>query len=197
VGTSTAELTRSRRRRRALTDCMDDSTFSGSWGSLSFADGLRTKVRQPAPAITLSNSCVLSTLVIACRLLPPFRNDMVKASNSNHPEMLQLTNRRNGRCARWCAIVVLLAVGSLTINVATRYSYAGTASAQSVKVSGVHATEEHGRQRLTKDAAHWIPPVVVSSALKPASSPHLVADEATPPQVPFASSLYYRPPPAL
>jgi len=109
--------------------------------------------------------------------------------------MLSLTNRRNGRCARWCAIVVLMAVCSLAISVATRYGSTECAPA-AAKVSRIHAVQEHGRQRLTKDAANWMPPVIVSAVLQePASYTPGTCDGPALPDPSFATRPCYRPPP--
>jgi hypothetical protein len=121
---------------------------------------------------------------------------MLEANQEPTGEMLSLANRKNGRCARWCAFVVLMAVCSLAISVATRYSSPETAPATSAKASRCSSLQEHGRQRLTKDAADWIPPVIVSWALeKPASYPPVVAEKPAAANPSFASVLFYRPPP--
>jgi hypothetical protein len=131
------------------------------------------------------------------RLLPSFRIDMLEANQQLTGEMLSLTNSRNGRCARWCAVVVLMAVCSLAIRVATRYSSPETAPASTVKASRCDSSQEQrGRQRLTKDAENWIPPIIVTSALpEPASHLHIVTDGPAIANPSFASVLYYRPPP--
>ena len=121
---------------------------------------------------------------------------MLEANQQPTGEMLSLTNRRNGRCARWCAFVVLMAVCSLAVSVATRYSSPETAPASTVKASRCYSSQEHGRQRLTKDAANWVPPVIVAWLLQePASYPQITVETPAVANPSFASVLYYRPPP--
>jgi hypothetical protein len=111
--------------------------------------------------------------------------------------MLSVTNRDNGRCARWCALVVLLAVCSLTISVATRYSSPETVSNPVTKTLQKQSSEEPGRQRLTKNAATWMPPIVVSAVFYiPCQHPKVVSAGRQVPNPAFVSSLYYRPPPS-
>lgn len=114
--------------------------------------------------------------------------------------MLRLTDRRNGRCARWCALVVLVATCSLAISVATRYgSPQDAVSGTSLTVHKAHgcSTYKPGRQRLTKDAADWLPPVLAWVNLyQPAPEPRIAAVDVAIPNLTFDSSLYYRPPPS-
>src|SRR5580658_4578554 len=106
------------------------------------------------------------------------------------------TNRTYQRHGSWCALVVLLAVCSLTINVTTRYCSTESALASA---SGLHkySSPEASRQRLTKDAATWIPPVVRALVL-PASSFSLQVAPASPPlpALLLEISLHNRPPPS-
>src|SRR5215469_7766796 len=102
---------------------------------------------------------------------------MLEVKQQPNREMLSLTNRRNGRCALWCALVVLMAVCSLAVSVATRYSSPETAPASRVAASRCHSSEDPGRQRLTKDAADWIPPVIISWLMQePASYPDVAPE---------------------
>lgn len=121
---------------------------------------------------------------------------MVKKSSSEQPEMISLTNQQNGRCAHWCALVTLIAVCSLAASVATRYSHVERVSTSAtISVHG-HSSHQPSRQRLTKDAAGWIPPVAVSTPLK---APSVHRQVALPgfliPTLQFDSDLYNRPPP--
>jgi len=115
--------------------------------------------------------------------------------------MLRLTNKENGRCARWCALVVLIAVCSLAVSVATRYSSVQAAESQASKTvqkSSDCSSHEPGRQRLTKDAANWLPPVLAwVNSHQPVPEPRIVAVDPAIPNITFDSSLYYRPPPAF
>lgn len=120
----------------------------------------------------------------------------VNKVGSCKPEMLSLNNHYNGRCARWCALVVLLAVCSLTISVATRYNSPETTTNSAHKSLQKHCSEEPSRQRLEKSASTWAPPIVISTAVHAPSLHFSVAYVG--PEIPnpsFVSSLYYRPPP--
>jgi hypothetical protein len=123
--------------------------------------------------------------------------DMLEDNRQRTTEMVSFTNRRNGRCARWCAFVVLMAVCSLAISVTTRYSSAEAAPCSPVKASSSSFTQEHARQRLTKDAADWTPPVIVSSTLQePASYAVVVPEKPAIANSSLGSVIYYRPPPS-
>ena len=116
----------------------------------------------------------------------------------NKQEMLNPTNHKTGRCARWCALVVLVAVCALTVSVATRYG-----SPEASGVSANHTVSKDtgpssGRQRLDLNAAGWTPPVVDSTVLQ-SPDPHarLVPAQPTVLKLFPESSLYNRPPPSL
>lgn len=123
---------------------------------------------------------------------------MVKGSQLNKQVMLNPTNHETGRCARWCALVVLLAICALTVSVATRYG-----SAEISDLSAIHTVHRHSgpqavRQRLDLNAANWMPPVIGSALLQvPGEYSRLI------PPGPFVlklfpeSSLYNRPPPTV
>lgn len=93
--------------------------------------------------------------------------------------------------------MVLLAVCSLTISVATRYSSPETAPTPASKSVQKQVSEEPGRPRLTTNAATWMPPLVVSTVLY-VPAPHRRVTVTSPaiPNPSFVSSLYYRPPPS-
>ena len=97
----------------------------------------------------------------------------------------------------WCAAVVLAAVCSLTVSVATRYSSSWNVSAPTVKTVQAHATPETKRQRLDKDAANWVPPLVCFDALRCPSSYRQTAPAEPPTQnVLLDENLFNRPPPS-
>jgi hypothetical protein len=112
-------------------------------------------------------------------------------------EMLRLTNL-DSRWRRSCsAIVVVLAVASLAVSVATRYCSPESSSAYSSSTLHKHSSPEPSRQRLTKSAANWIPPVVRTVALEPPTSYPRIAPAGPPmPRVLLELSLYNRPPPS-
>ena len=116
---------------------------------------------------------------------------------SQQREMLSVTNHETGKCTRWCAVMVLVAVCSLAINVATRYSSAESLFASASKTLHKHTSEQPSRQRLTKNAATWIPPLVVSALFYvPSTYPRVASRGPAVPSANFVPSLYYRPPPS-
>jgi hypothetical protein len=113
------------------------------------------------------------------------------------PEMSPLRHFEDQRRKTWCAVVVLAAVCSLTVSVATRYSSSWDVSAPTVKTVQAHAKPEAKRQRLDKDAANWVPPLVGFDALRSPSS-YRQTTPAEPPtrNVFLEESLFNRPPPS-
>lgn len=121
---------------------------------------------------------------------------MVRSSRVYKQEMLSPTNHETGRCAHWCVLVVLLAVGALTISVATRYG-----APEELGISATHTVDRHsrptpGHQRLDMNAATWMPPVIDSMVLE--SPVYYVLTPSGPPTLKLfpESSLYNRPPPS-
>ena len=94
-------------------------------------------------------------------------------------------------------MVVVIAVASLTMSVATRYYSLQDSSSRSVKIVQKQAVPDARPQRLTKNAAIWNPPVF-SFAVAQVTSFHPRIDSARP--LPRSlvcdTSLYNRPPPA-
>ena len=132
------------------------------------------------------------------RLLQRFQPAMVKARPSDKQGMLSPTNHETGRCARWCAGVVLLAVCALTISVATRYGSPESSDLLSTHTVHKHSAPESGRQRLSNNAANWIPPVVEAAVLQsPTAYARVVPAEPSLLKLFPESSLYNRPPPFL
>ncbi|HLZ43947.1 MAG TPA: hypothetical protein VKQ11_23485 [Candidatus Sulfotelmatobacter sp.] len=114
----------------------------------------------------------------------------------NKQEMLNPTNRNTGRCARWCAAVVLLAVCALTLSVATRYGSVNSG------ISAIHTFNNHAQststcQRLDVNTAGWMPPVIDSTVLQ-TRDPHARVASVRPIFLKLfpESSRYKRPPPA-
>jgi hypothetical protein len=109
-----------------------------------------------------------------------------------------LNHFEDRRLPGWCAAVILVAVCSLIVSVATRYSYTGDASSTTVKAAQIHTSPEAKRQRLAKDAADWMPPVIYFSVLQSPSSYPRIAPAGPPvPGLLFEESLYNRPPPSF
>lgn len=97
----------------------------------------------------------------------------------------------------WRAMVVLTAVCSLTVSVATRYSSSWNVSATAVKTVQANATPETKRQNLDKDAAKWVPPLVGFDALRSPSAYRQTAPAEPPTQnILLEKSLFNRPPPS-
>jgi hypothetical protein len=128
--------------------------------------------------------------------LPGLRLLCFKPLGSFKREMLRLTNLEDSRSRGWSALVVLLVVCSLTASVATRYSFFRGSSDDTVTRVQKHVSPEPSRQRLMKNAATWIPPVVVSALFEAPGSYPRVAPAGPPiPSLFFEKSLYNRPPP--
>ena len=140
---------------------------------------------------------VFGMMVTSDRLPTCFQPYKVNVSSFVKRQMIQLTNRESGQCARWCALVVLLAVCSLAVSVATRYGSSGSATSGS-KVAQAHSCHEPGRQRLTTDADSWMPPVIASNHLyTPSEYPPFISGGPRFLNRFVESSLYNRPPPSL
>lgn len=125
-----------------------------------------------------------------------FVSNMLQVFSRVRSGMLQLTNLADPRRRRLCAVFVLLAVCSLTAFVATRYCFTRSSSSSTAEVRKL-ASLNSSRQRMTKTAPEWIPPVDRSVILRaPTAYPRIAP--AAPPQGRsiFEESLYYRPPPS-
>jgi hypothetical protein len=98
----------------------------------------------------------------------------------------------------WCALIVLMAVCSLTVSVATRYSTPSTGQSPTVKTLRTQVSPEGLRQRLAQDAVTWMPPVVLLSVLEAPSFYPRTAPAGPPvPSLLLEESLYNRPPPSF
>lgn len=141
-------------------------------------------------------SIVFGTKVTCRSLRSVLQTFILGRGGFDRNKMLNVGNRANGRCARWCALVTLLAVCSLTVSVATRYgSTAITPSSASTSVHKPGSTEP-ARQRLDNNAATWMPPLVVVTVLYvPSAHPAVTVTEPDISNPSFVSSLYHRPPP--
>jgi hypothetical protein len=95
-------------------------------------------------------------------------------------------------------VVVLVAVFSLTLSVATRYSSPYAAPLLTVKTLQNHTYPEAKRQRLAKDAADWVPPVTCIDGLcEPNYYPRIAPAGPPIPTLVLEDNLYNRPPPSL
>jgi hypothetical protein len=97
-----------------------------------------------------------------------------------------------------CALLVLLAISSLTISVATRYSSDWNISARGVNTVHAHTTAlGTKRQRLAKNSG-WVPPTfnfTISQA--PEFIPRFTSSGPTVVQILFEEDIYSRPPPRI
>jgi len=111
--------------------------------------------------------------------------------------MLRLTNLEDPRRRCLCATVVLLAVCTLTIRVATRYCSSPGLANSTTATLHKHSSPESARQRMTNSAPTWLPPIVRSAVLQaPSSYPRLAPAGPPLPGLLLEKSLYNRPPPA-
>jgi hypothetical protein len=105
--------------------------------------------------------------------------------------------RRKPR-SRWCAVLVLVGVCLLTISLATRYNSPISTSSHSVKTIQSETSPESKRQRLTKNAANWMPVVLSFTILHaPVFYPRIAPTEPPAPSLVVAQQLYTRPPPTV
>ena len=111
-------------------------------------------------------------------------------------EMSQLRHCEDRRSRNWSAVVVLIAICSLTLSLATRYTSPSALSSHAVKIVRTQAPTDAKRQRLAKNAVNWIPPVVCFGVLPTPVLPLRFA-----PAAPLAAGLLFevsrfnRPPP--
>lgn len=98
----------------------------------------------------------------------------------------------------WCAVMVLGAICSLTVSLATRYTFPLEVSSHGVKNFQTNSAPDVKRQRLTKNAANWVPPVLkLWLTLTPTFNPSIALARPPVPSLFFEESLYNRPPPTL
>jgi hypothetical protein len=110
--------------------------------------------------------------------------------------MLRLTHLEGRWRRSCCAIVVFFAVTGLAVRVATRYGSPQSSSYSARTTLHQHSLPEQGRQRLTQNAANWMPQVVRSGVLEaPTSYPRIAPAGFPIPSVLLETSLYNRPPP--
>ncbi len=112
--------------------------------------------------------------------------------------MLRGIHSEKRRRASWSALVVLVAVCSLTISVATRYSAPCNISPHNVKTVQTHVSPDAARQRLAKNAANWIPPALGFAVLQaPAFYPLVASEGPSAASLFLEENLYSRPPPGI
>ena len=108
--------------------------------------------------------------------------------------MLCLGNARSVRCQRpgWIFLVILLAISSLSVSLATRTFRLKVSENVTVHSSAVDGTRQH----LDQDAVRWLPPIATIVLLDTPTFYPRIAPAAPPlPGLVFEESLYNRPPP--
>lgn len=109
-------------------------------------------------------------------------------------KMSFLEQQRN----RWCAVIALVAVCALTVSLATRYSSPFNVSSHKVKSVQSRTSPDSSRQRLTKNAANWMPPTLTFAILPGSISYSRIAPASPPvPSLLIEQKLYTRPPPTV
>jgi|SRR5579872_6298182 len=111
-------------------------------------------------------------------------------------EMLGPNLKKSGS-RRWWAAIVLIAVFSLAVSVATRYGSVRTDSTTSITKVQKHVAPEPRRPRLLKTAATWMAPPASCVVLQvPTSYPRIAPAGPPIPGVLLEEKLYNRPPPS-
>ena len=107
-------------------------------------------------------------------------------------------NLKKSGSRRWWAAIVLIAICSLALSVATRYTSIRTDSTASVTKVQKHVAPEPRRPRLLKTAATLMPPPIGRVVLQaPSSYPSIVSAGLPIPGVLLEEKLYNRPPPSF
>ncbi len=147
------------------------------------------------PSYPTQRACFVTVVMSSCLLRGSFIC-YKQRQRRTAPEMSSLRHFEGRRHRTWCALVVLAAVCSLTVNVATRYSSPLNPSSPTVKTVRTHTAPDAKRQRLAKNAADWAPPVVCFDVLRsPRSYPRISPAGPPIPNLLLEESLYNRPPP--
>lgn len=146
---------------------------------------------QPIQTLTYPNFCNFHEL-------PQVAKNRISMLTIACARMLYLTNP--GKCSRkrWCTAIVLVAVCTLTISVATRYSSSPGPADQTLTAVQKHHSLRPGLQRLLNNAATWMPPVVETAIFHdPGHYSNIVASDSPISSALLERNLYNRPPPSL
>jgi len=128
-------------------------------------------------------------------------SSMLKVAGVLVSKMLKRGSPESQWSGRCCAVLILFSVCLLTIRVTTRFCFSDATPKQSVgrmSVVDVRLSQEHGRQRLIKDATSWKRPLIISTAWQAPAFHGCIAPKG--PSLPgllIHESLYNRPPPFL
>jgi len=96
----------------------------------------------------------------------------------------------------WQGLLVVIAICSLTLSVATRFWVPGTSQSPIVKSLDRRAAEP-ARQHLDRDAIQWVAPVANFSIVEPAAVEASLVPAGPPlPRLVFSDSESNRPPPS-
>jgi hypothetical protein len=96
----------------------------------------------------------------------------------------------------WRGVLIVIAICSLTLSVATRFWASSTSQSKIVKSVDQRSVEPK-RQHLNKDATRWVAPLVDFSIFVPAAiETSLALSGPVLPKHVFSESLYNRPPPS-
>jgi hypothetical protein len=105
-------------------------------------------------------------------------------------EDLRLLNHRH---PRWLVLVIVLAICGLTVSLATRTFRLTIPHGLTAQSAESHAMRQH----LDRDAAQWVPPILILTPLQvPVFHPRVAPTELPIPSVIFDESLSHRPPPS-
>ncbi len=112
---------------------------------------------------------------------------------------MQLFTSKNRKAGgrEWRGVLVVIAICSLTLSVATRFWAPSISQSHIVTKSIDQRSVDPKRQHLNKDATRWVAPLIDFSILAPAAIEARLAP--TGPILPkhvFTESLYNRPPPS-
>ena len=111
-------------------------------------------------------------------------------------QSLTLTHRKVD-ARGWRGALIVIAICSLTVSLATRFWASSRSHTQIVK-SVDHRPLDPKRQHLNKDASRWVAPSAAFSVIAPASIETRLAPAG--PLLPkhvFTDTLYNRPPPSF
>jgi hypothetical protein len=105
----------------------------------------------------------------------------------------------NKRLYHCFAVIVLVAICSLTVNLVTRYySPALGTPSQTVKAVRTNTSADASRQRLAKDGAHWLPPTAYIDIRRvPTFYPRVAPAGPLVTSLFSEQNLYNRPPPSV
>ena len=145
---------------------------------------------QPIQTLTYPNFCNLHELPQVAQN----RFIMLRIARG----MLQLTNLGKPSRKRWCTAIVLVAVCTLTISVATRYCRSLSPADEALTAVQKNHSLTPGLQRLLNNASTWMPPRVEAAIFhNPGQYPHIAPSDSPISSVLLEKNPYNRPPPFL